>query len=540
VLGAISALALLVAPFASLLFVAPASAQAVQVEVGAALTPSTLTVPAGASVIWRVVDGQRHRIRSESDQPRFESSDLHGGDVYSFTFPAPGTYNYRDDRTGARGTIVVTGGAATANPTATATAPPGGATAPASASVSMANRAFSPGNVSIAAGGTVTWTNNDGASHTATANDRSWDSGILRQGGTFSRTFPTAGAFSYLCELHPEMTGTVTVSGTPSATATPSPTATATPTATSTATPSPTATASAAPTAAATTPATAAAAAANVAAGIVDNAFAPAALAISAGDTVIWTNNGRALHTVTADDASFDSGMLRAGQSFAHRFDRPGSLRFTCIVHPEMVGMLTVAAAGTTPPASVVPPATATRNQPVTGAAGGPTRASGAAAPAATPAAPPTDPAVVEADMLDFRFDPEELRVTTGSTVRWTNRGRAPHSVAAEDGSFASTLFDSGGVYEVTFAQAGTFNYVCGLHPNMRGVVIVTDPDAPGAAAGAQRSAATDRDVAGAPAGGAGAAGRTSVLAAIGLLLATAALTLVGRRPRAQYRQPGT
>ncbi|CAN5527011.1 hypothetical protein BH09CHL1_BH09CHL1_30390 [soil metagenome] len=72
--------------------------------------------------------------------------------------------------------------------------------------------AFLPGELEVAAGTTVTWTNNDSAPHTVTATDGSFQSGTLEQGDTFSFTFETAGEFSYFCEFHANMTATVTVS----------------------------------------------------------------------------------------------------------------------------------------------------------------------------------------------------------------------------------------------------------------------------------------------------------------------------------------
>lgn len=72
--------------------------------------------------------------------------------------------------------------------------------------------AFNPGSLEVAAGTTVTWTNNDSAAHTVTADDGSFQSGRLEQGDSFSYTFETAGTFSYHCEYHSGMTATVTVS----------------------------------------------------------------------------------------------------------------------------------------------------------------------------------------------------------------------------------------------------------------------------------------------------------------------------------------
>jgi len=73
------------------------------------------------------------------------------------------------------------------------------------------NFAFDPDPISIAVGDTVTWTNEDGTTHTVTADDDSFDSGNLSSGDTFSQTFDEAGEFTYHCNIHSSMTGTVTV-----------------------------------------------------------------------------------------------------------------------------------------------------------------------------------------------------------------------------------------------------------------------------------------------------------------------------------------
>jgi plastocyanin len=81
------------------------------------------------------------------------------------------------------------------------------------ASVAVVDFAFQPGGVQVSAGGTVSWTNNGESEHTVTASDGSFNSGTLSPGAGFSSTFSTPGTFSYNCTLHPEMTGTVTVTG---------------------------------------------------------------------------------------------------------------------------------------------------------------------------------------------------------------------------------------------------------------------------------------------------------------------------------------
>lgn len=80
------------------------------------------------------------------------------------------------------------------------------------AAVSIRNFAFVPDQLTVTAGDTVVWTNDDSINHTVTADDgSSFDSGPFGRGRTFSHTFTRSGAFPYHCEIHPRMRATITV-----------------------------------------------------------------------------------------------------------------------------------------------------------------------------------------------------------------------------------------------------------------------------------------------------------------------------------------
>jgi plastocyanin len=86
-----------------------------------------------------------------------------------------------------------------------------GESATSTSTVEIKDFAFNPGTIEVPAGTTVTWTNQDFAPHTATADDGSFDTGRLDQGQTGSVTFDQPGTYTYTCTFHPNMKGTVVV-----------------------------------------------------------------------------------------------------------------------------------------------------------------------------------------------------------------------------------------------------------------------------------------------------------------------------------------
>jgi plastocyanin len=78
--------------------------------------------------------------------------------------------------------------------------------------VSMQGIKFNPASITVSAGDTVTWTNNDSVGHDVTGDGfKSGDPGGLQNGDTFKHTFPKAGTFDYVCTVHPGMAGSVKV-----------------------------------------------------------------------------------------------------------------------------------------------------------------------------------------------------------------------------------------------------------------------------------------------------------------------------------------
>jgi len=77
--------------------------------------------------------------------------------------------------------------------------------------VTIQNFAYSPATITVKAGDSITWTNQDSVGHSATADDNSFDTGVLPQGQSKSITFSKAGTYTYHCSVHPTMKGTVVV-----------------------------------------------------------------------------------------------------------------------------------------------------------------------------------------------------------------------------------------------------------------------------------------------------------------------------------------
>ena len=90
---------------------------------------------------------------------------------------------------------------------------------------------------------------------------------------------------------------------------------------------------------------TVAAAAADTSVNIKDFAFAPTATTVTVGTTVHWKNLDGEPHTVRSIDATFRSDPLDQNDSYSVKFDKPGTYKYACSIHPQMVGTIVVKAA---------------------------------------------------------------------------------------------------------------------------------------------------------------------------------------------------
>jgi LPXTG-motif cell wall-anchored protein len=118
---------------------------------------------------------------------------------------------------------------------------------------------------------------------------------------------------------------------------------------------------------------------------ITDFKFAPATITVHAGDTITWVNNGPTAHSATANDKSFDTGLLQKGASASHTFTQAGTFAYICKIHPFMHGTVIVLASTTTPssgsgsPSSSAPATSASAGSSATGTPASPASATSSA-----------------------------------------------------------------------------------------------------------------------------------------------------------------
>lgn len=160
---------------------------------GLGYNPGSLTVSLGTTVTWINNESVTHTVTSDS--ALFDSGNMNKGNSFTYTFNKAGTFPYHCKyHPNMTGKIII--------PSAPITNP---------YLVNISGFAFSPASLTVPVGTTVTWTNNDAATHTATSNTGVFDSKDLTQGKSFSFKFTTAGTYPYVCIYHTHMIGTIVV-----------------------------------------------------------------------------------------------------------------------------------------------------------------------------------------------------------------------------------------------------------------------------------------------------------------------------------------
>jgi plastocyanin len=325
--------------------------------------------------------------------------------------------------------LALTGLVPLAAPASASRAAPAPAAAQAAGKAKIVDFDFSPRRLTVAAGTTVTWSNTGQRPHTATDRGGTFDTKPVAPGASAEVTLSTPGTYFYFCRINPaKMNGVLVVEPGPDDVR-------------------------------------------AVRVQAVDPGFTgdklrfdPDELAVAAGTTLLVANVGGKPHTLTADDGSFDTGVVDsgaeggrfAGSNASVTLNKAGTFKFHCEVHPAvMKGVVTV-----------------------TGQGGG-----------AGPAQASAGPRELDVGVVDFGFEPKDASVAAGGTVKVTNRGKASHTMTLDDVDADTGTIAPGSSADLTAPDApGSYSYRCTVHPGrMRGVLVVLgrdteDPNAQAAA----------------------------------------------------------
>jgi plastocyanin len=87
--------------------------------------------------------------------------------------------------------------------------------------------------------------------------------------------------------------------------------------------------------------------------------------------------------------------------------------------------------------------------------------------------APAATPGETTISISEFMFAPTSITVAPGTTVRWKNLDGEPHTVRSVETGFRSDPLDQNDSFTFTFDKPGTYRYVCSIHPQMIGTVVV-------------------------------------------------------------------
>ncbi len=178
--------------------------------------------------------------------------------------------------------------------------------------------------------------------------------------------------------------------------------------------------------------------------------YQPDTVTVEKGNIIEWKNNDSTVHTVTsASDAgvTFDSGLIsKAGGTYQLDTSKLNATEYDymCTVHPFMTGKIMI----TAPQKPIIAN--------VTISTGASTQSAG-----------------------QKYFDPAQISVKVGTTIVWTNKDTASHTVtggnpsSGPSGTFDSGLIKSDNTFEYKFSSSGSTEYFCTIHPWMTGKVTV-------------------------------------------------------------------
>jgi LPXTG-motif cell wall-anchored protein len=184
----------------------------------------------------------------------------------------------------------------------------------------------------------------------------------------------------------------------------------------------------------------------------------------------------------------------------------------------------------TTTPSGASDPVTTTTTTPAPEPA--PTKADAADGRTKTrdlPAAVARASASTSVTIKGFAFQPKTITVNEGDTVTWTNQDSAPHTATASEGDFDTGNLTKGKSGSHKFTDAGTIAYICAIHPNMKGTVVVKAASDGGGAgssggSGSSDSSSSDSSSSDSTSSGSDSSDSGSTLANTGSDVATTAL----------------
>lgn len=88
---------------------------------------------------------------------------------------------------------------------------------------------------------------------------------------------------------------------------------------------------------------------------------------------------------------------------------------------------------------------------------------------------PPTENSpqqkVINITISNFAFSPNIVTAKVGDTITWTNQDAMPHKISGS--GISSDILQKGQSYSTTFTASGTFDYICSIHPSMKGQIII-------------------------------------------------------------------